>query len=39
MKGAIEVFGIEPREELRDLLLCDRGSQVNIPSGQAGEGR
>ena len=39
MKRAAEIFGIEPRHELRDLLLRDRGGQVNIPRGQAGKGR
>jgi hypothetical protein len=30
-------FVVEARDELRDLLLCDRGGQINVPDGQAGE--
>jgi hypothetical protein len=39
VKDAAEIFGIEPRKELCNLLLRDRGGQINIPRGQAGEGR
>jgi len=28
---------VQTRDELRDLLLCDRGRQVDVPDGQAGE--
>ena len=30
-------FLIEVREKLRELLLSDRGSEINVPSRQAGE--
>ena len=30
-------FVIEAGEELCDLLLCNGGSQVNIPDGEAGK--
>ena len=39
MERIAEIFGVEPRHELRDLLLCDRGSQVDVPCGEAGKGR
>ena len=38
MQSIVEIFCINPRKELRDLLLRDGGSQVNIPRGQTGEG-
>ena len=31
VKCVVEIFGIQLREELSDLLLCDGGRQVNIP--------
>jgi len=38
VQSVAEIFGVDPRYELRDLLLCDRGRQVDVPCGQAGEG-
>jgi hypothetical protein len=38
VKCAAKIFVVEPRHELCNLLLCDRGGQVNIPRGEAGEG-
>lgn len=38
MKYAVEILGIEPGDELGDLLLGDRWRQVDVPSGEAGKG-
>ena len=37
MEKAAKVFIIQASRELGDLLLCDRGSEVDVPGGQAGE--
>lgn len=38
VQGSVEIFVVEPCDKLRDLLLRDRGREVNIPGGEAGEG-
>ena len=37
MQKTAKIFIIEACHELSDLLLCNRGGQVDIPSSQAGE--
>lgn len=38
VQDVIEIFLIDFGNELRDLLLCNRWREINIPRGQAGEG-
>ena len=38
VQNAVEIFIVQPCDELRNFLLCNGRRQVNIPRGQAGEG-
>ena len=41
IEGAMQMpakFMIEAGDELRNLLLCDGGGEVDVPDGEAGEG-
>lgn len=38
MQSPAEVFAVEAGNEVGDLLLGDRGRQIDVPGGEAGKG-